>query len=138
MFKKLEGRIKKNKRKTIELYSSLVAGIVTGGAVGSVFPNFILLGADNWISNWIINFLLVVFFLLIFYIVGRWAIRNFIKDHSEDRGYHKNFITGVIASIYIILMLIIKSVFGKSVLIGLSIVALIILLHFYTKPRRRT
>ncbi|MDP2628770.1 MAG: hypothetical protein Q8P15_02650 [Nanoarchaeota archaeon] len=135
-FRKLNGRVRKSRRKSIRLYRNIVAVIITGVAIGSFLPNFLALTSSNWLLWGGINLIFTFSLLIVFYFTGRWAIRIAIKDTSEDGGYHKNFITGLMASIYVSLLLISNSLW-RGILISASVIALIILLYFFTLPRKK-
>jgi hypothetical protein len=132
---KIEKRINTSPRRSFSLYNNILAGIITGSALGLVFPLFKKYGDTNFIYNWILNIGLILIFLIIFYKLGKFALNLVTKDNSEYKNYDSNFTAGLIASIYVIFMLS-STLLYRLLLIPLSVIGLIIILYFIAKRRK--
>jgi len=133
LYKKIDKVLEKNRRKALSLANNLMAGIITGGIIGQIFPNFY----NANLKQIGINIILIALLLFLGYMTGRFFIRKASKDNKEDRSYNSNFLAGLIASFYAsILPITSKSASWYLIGIPLAVLFIIWAIYLWAKTRK--
>lgn len=118
-------RLRKNTKKTRELYISFIAGSFSGLPLGIVFS---LINLGNFWFN--VGLLIgAISFLIILYLLGKFIISIFVsKNFNPDDTFNfkTNYISGMMSTVTVGLFIL----FGKGTENSIIIVALVIIMYF--------
>lgn len=136
IIKKIERRLNTSRRRTISFYSNLIAGIITGGCIGGLFPFFKKAYELGSVPKILALSILLIVALWVLYKIGKKSLYLTLGDNSEATNYNSNFIAGFIASFFVTLVIIVGLVY--TIIILLPFFILIIILYLRAKRKKRT
>ena len=130
MIAKIKRTLYNNRRKVFGITNNLIAGIITGGVISQIYPNFTRVKDCSEFGCYFniisLNIVLIFVCLFLLYFLGKIVLTKIIvKDDSENYNYKSNFLAGFTASIIAsILPFVSKSAYWY--VIGIPILAVIL------------
>jgi hypothetical protein len=124
-YKKEDNKFKGSSRKITSFYSSLIAGLFV--ATGFIFVSFFIpLGQSGWGWSWANLGIYIIAFCFIYYVIGLLIISG--MNSREIYGYKMNFLSALIGTLYISIIILFKLRLGIILLstLVISIISFVI------------
>lgn len=126
-------------------YSSSIAGLLTGTAIGIFFSLITDVSFDRWINIFsielfaaIIYFMFVFFILFVFYFIGKYGVWFFISKNKDDLvGFKINYFASIYSASWAASLIILHSKILVAIYVSIVYLILYLPLEYFTVRTKR-